>query len=65
MWPCLSKAVLLSTLQVLLVSSRNTPDEWTIPGGGLDPGEQPSETAVREAMEEVFEYRSSKAYVLQ
>ena len=36
-----------------MVSSRNSPDEWTIPGGGLDPEEQPSQTAVREAMEEV------------
>ncbi|WP_237191680.1 NUDIX hydrolase [Rothia nasimurium] len=25
---------------------------WTLPGGGMDPGEQPSETAVREVFEE-------------
>ena len=36
-----------------MVSSRNTPDEWTIPGGGLEPNEDPRDTAAREAMEEV------------
>ena len=36
-----------------MVSSRNAPDDWTIPGGGLEPNEEPSQTAVREAMEEV------------
>jgi 8-oxo-dGTP pyrophosphatase MutT (NUDIX family) len=36
-----------------MVSSRNTPDEWTIPGGGLEPNEEPRDTAAREAMEEV------------
>ena len=36
-----------------MVSSRNTPDEWTIPGGGLEPNEDPKETAIREATEEV------------
>ena len=36
-----------------MVSSRNTPNEWTIPGGGLEPDEDPRDTAVREAMEEV------------
>lgn len=25
---------------------------WTLPGGGMDPGEQPSDTAVREVFEE-------------
>lgn len=37
-----------------MVSSRNTPDEWTIPGGGLEPDEDPRDTAAREAMEEVM-----------
>ena len=37
-----------------MVSSRNSPEEWTIPGGGLEPDEEPSHTAVREAMEEVM-----------
>ena len=36
-----------------MVSSRNTPNEWTIPGGGLEPDEDHRDTAVREAMEEV------------
>ena len=36
-----------------MVSSRNTPNEWTIPGGGLEPNEDPRDTAAREAMEEV------------
>ena len=41
-----------------MVSSRNSPSEWTIPGGGLEPNEEPGQTAVREAAEEVtYRYR--------
>jgi 8-oxo-dGTP pyrophosphatase MutT (NUDIX family) len=39
-------------LQILLVSSSNENSSWIVPGGGLEPNEEPSETAVREVMEE-------------
>ena len=42
-----------SPSQVLLVSSRNSKGSWTIPGGGLEPNETPSQTVLREAREEV------------
>uniref|UniRef100_A0A8C5M308 diphosphoinositol-polyphosphate diphosphatase n=1 Tax=Leptobrachium leishanense TaxID=445787 RepID=A0A8C5M308_9ANUR len=37
---------------VLLVSSSRYPDRWIVPGGGLEPGEDPSAAAVREVCEE-------------
>lgn len=39
-------------MQVLLVSSSNEQNSWIVPGGGLEPDEEPSETAVREVLEE-------------
>jgi 8-oxo-dGTP pyrophosphatase MutT (NUDIX family) len=39
-------------LQILLVSSSNENSSWIVPGGGLEPNEEPPETAVREVMEE-------------
>ena len=38
--------------QVLLVSSSNEQNSWIVPGGGLEPEEEPEETAVREVLEE-------------
>ena len=38
--------------QILLVTSSNEPKGWIVPGGGLEPNEEASETAVREVMEE-------------
>ena len=46
-----------------MVSSRNTPNEWTIPGGGLEPNEDPRDTAAREAMEEVRVVNITSLYV--
>ncbi|CAH2221400.1 diphosphoinositol polyphosphate phosphohydrolase 1 [Pelobates cultripes] len=39
-------------VEVLLVSSSRYPDQWIVPGGGLEPGEEPSAAAVREVCEE-------------
>ncbi|KAL1021053.1 hypothetical protein UPYG_G00008100 [Umbra pygmaea] len=38
--------------EVLLVSSSRHPDKWIVPGGGMEPGEEPSDAAVREVCEE-------------
>ncbi|XP_036386365.1 diphosphoinositol polyphosphate phosphohydrolase 1-like isoform X2 [Megalops cyprinoides] len=35
--------------EVLLVSSSRHPDKWIVPGGGMEPEEEPSVAAVREA----------------
>ncbi|XP_030587716.1 nudix (nucleoside diphosphate linked moiety X)-type motif 4a isoform X2 [Archocentrus centrarchus] len=38
--------------QVLLVSSSRHPDQWIVPGGGMEPDEEPCGAAVREVYEE-------------
>ncbi|XP_073431683.1 diphosphoinositol polyphosphate phosphohydrolase 1 isoform X1 [Dendrobates tinctorius] len=38
--------------EVLLVSSSRYPDRWIVPGGGLEPEEEPSAAAAREVCEE-------------
>uniref|UniRef100_A0A8C6YXI5 Nudix hydrolase 3 n=1 Tax=Nothoprocta perdicaria TaxID=30464 RepID=A0A8C6YXI5_NOTPE len=48
-----SPSAVLSRLQVLLVSSSRHPDRWIVPGGGMEPEEEPSVAAVREVCEEV------------
>uniref|UniRef100_A0A8C7EQE3 diphosphoinositol-polyphosphate diphosphatase n=1 Tax=Neovison vison TaxID=452646 RepID=A0A8C7EQE3_NEOVI len=40
--------------EVLLVSSSRHPDRWIVPGGGMEPEEEPSVAAVREVCEEVW-----------
>lgn len=40
-------------IQVLLVSSSRHPDKWIVPGGGMEPEEEPNVAAVREVCEEV------------
>ena len=49
----LSEPVDLFCLQVLLVSSSRHPDQWIVPGGGVEPDEEPGGAAVREVYEEV------------
>lgn len=44
------RAAVISENKILLVKERG--DDWTLPGGWVDPGESPSEAAVRETMEE-------------
>lgn len=46
-------ACLQWVLQVLLVSSSRYPDQWIVPGGGMEPEEEPGGAAVREVYEEV------------
>uniref|UniRef100_A0A452FWM5 diphosphoinositol-polyphosphate diphosphatase n=1 Tax=Capra hircus TaxID=9925 RepID=A0A452FWM5_CAPHI len=41
--------------EVLLVSSSRHPDRWIVPGGGMEPEEEPGVAAVREVCEEVPE----------
>ncbi|XP_033941845.1 nudix (nucleoside diphosphate linked moiety X)-type motif 4a isoform X1 [Pseudochaenichthys georgianus] len=38
--------------EVLLVSSSRHPDQWIVPGGGMEPKEEPCGAAVREVYEE-------------
>ncbi|XP_023689412.1 diphosphoinositol polyphosphate phosphohydrolase 1 isoform X1 [Paramormyrops kingsleyae] len=38
--------------EVLLVSSSRHPEKWIVPGGGMEPEEEPSVAAVREVCEE-------------
>uniref|UniRef100_T1GXD2 Nudix hydrolase domain-containing protein n=1 Tax=Megaselia scalaris TaxID=36166 RepID=T1GXD2_MEGSC len=38
--------------EVLLVTSSRRPELWIVPGGGVEPNEEPSVTAVREVLEE-------------
>ncbi|XP_038320897.1 diphosphoinositol polyphosphate phosphohydrolase 3-beta isoform X2 [Canis lupus baileyi] len=38
--------------EVLLVSSSRYPDRWIVPGGGMEPEEEPGGAAVREVYEE-------------
>ncbi|XP_061628749.1 nudix (nucleoside diphosphate linked moiety X)-type motif 4a isoform X1 [Phyllopteryx taeniolatus] len=38
--------------EVLLVSSSRHPDQWIVPGGGVEPDEEPCGAAVREVYEE-------------
>jgi len=44
--------VLSQDLQKVLLVKRTDVPVWVLPGGGIDPGEQPDETARREALEE-------------
>lgn len=37
---------------MLLVTSSRNINHWIVPGGGVDPGEEPAVTAVREVLEE-------------
>ncbi|XP_077991147.1 diphosphoinositol polyphosphate phosphohydrolase 2-like isoform X2 [Glandiceps talaboti] len=38
--------------EILLVSSSSTPDKWVVPGGGVEPEEDPGVAAMRETVEE-------------
>ncbi|CAB1313633.1 unnamed protein product [Coregonus sp. 'balchen'] len=48
---------------VLLVSSSRHPDQWIVPGGGMEPEEEPCGAAVREVYEEHNQDRKHRTYV--
>ncbi|XP_066191964.1 diphosphoinositol polyphosphate phosphohydrolase 1 isoform X2 [Sylvia atricapilla] len=48
--------------EVLLVSSSRHPDRWIVPGGGMEPEEEPGVAAVREVCEENRD-RKHRTYV--
>ncbi|KAL7407660.1 hypothetical protein ABVT39_011938 [Epinephelus coioides] len=48
--------------EVLLVSSSRHPDKWIVPGGGMEPEEEPNVAAAREVCEENQE-RKHRTYV--
>ncbi|CAN5291580.1 NUDIX hydrolase [soil metagenome] len=50
-FPVSVKGVVFHRGEVLLL--RNERDEWELPGGKLEPGEEPAETVVRELREEL------------
>lgn len=57
-WPSIprfseTESVLRWFPQVLLVSSSRNPDQWIVPGGGMEPEEEPCGAAIREVFEEV------------
>ncbi|XP_005105176.1 diphosphoinositol polyphosphate phosphohydrolase 1 [Aplysia californica] len=41
-----------SEKEILLISSTHDVTKWVVPGGGIDPGEEPDTAAAREALEE-------------
>jgi len=43
--------------EVLLVSSCRHPGRWVVPSGGVEPGEDTKEAAIREVVEEVSDRR--------
>uniref|UniRef100_A0A671KW09 Diphosphoinositol polyphosphate phosphohydrolase 3-beta-like n=1 Tax=Sinocyclocheilus anshuiensis TaxID=1608454 RepID=A0A671KW09_9TELE len=47
--------------EVLLVSSSRHPDQWIVPGGGMEPEEEPGGAAVREVYEEVGSGNGSRS----
>lgn len=50
--PCAVSITCLFAFKVLLVTSSRRPDSWIVPGGGVEPEEEPAITALREVREE-------------
>ncbi|XP_029809439.1 diphosphoinositol polyphosphate phosphohydrolase 2 isoform X2 [Suricata suricatta] len=51
-WIDIWRGAAFLVLRVLLVSSSRYPDQWIVPGGGMEPEEEPGGAAVREVYEE-------------
>lgn len=47
---------------MLLVSSSRHPDKWIVPGGGMEPEEEPNVAAAREVCEEVGSVKKMPIY---
>lgn len=47
---------------MLLVSSSRHPDKWIVPGGGMEPEEEPNVAAAREVCEEVGSFNCFHNY---
>ena len=49
-----SRAVIIRKQHIALIKrARNGPEYYVIPGGGMEPGETPQQTAIRESLEEL------------
>ena len=42
-----------SRKEVLLCAANKDPDRWGLPGGGIEPGEEAADCAIRESLEEM------------
>ncbi|KAI6178155.1 Nudix hydrolase domain-containing protein [Aphelenchoides besseyi] len=49
---CVRRSEINGELEVLLVSAQRGPNAWTLPGGGVELGEQINEAVIREVEEE-------------
>lgn len=47
-----------------MVSSSRYPDQWIVPGGGMEPEEEPGGAAVREVYEEVTKQKYPAAFAV-
>ncbi|MGQ0568151.1 MAG: NUDIX hydrolase [Armatimonadota bacterium] len=50
--PAASAAIFNASGEILLVRLSYDHGQWTLPGGGIEPGESPSDAAIREVREE-------------
>ncbi|MGB1285988.1 MAG: NUDIX domain-containing protein [Aggregatilineales bacterium] len=57
-----SMVVLLYQGQVVLINNQKR-KQWELPGGGIEPGEQPHEAAIRELYEEAGQQVETVRYV--
>ncbi len=58
-------AVIVRDGRVLMVREREAHEVWTLPGGGIEPGETPSQAVVREVAEETGLTAVSARYLFE
>lgn len=51
--PCVGVLLFDDTGRVFVAERRDAPGAWQMPQGGIDPGESPSDAALRELVEEI------------